>query len=71
MLLLPGNSRTASPAHEKKSPASISFCNLFERGFTFAKKRIIRTGIIRALETNPGQKTDWFRRMMQIIPIKK
>jgi hypothetical protein len=44
---------------------------LFERGFTFAKKRIIRTGIIRALETNPGQKTDWFRRMMQIIPIKK
>jgi hypothetical protein len=56
--LLSGNSRITSPAHEKKSPARISHCNLFERGYKFAKNRIIRTGIIRALEKNPGQKVD-------------
>jgi hypothetical protein len=51
------NSSTTSPAQEKRSPAKINLCDRLLRGFRFTENRIIRTGIISALDIKPGKKT--------------
>src|SRR5450759_2101471 len=69
--LLFENSRITSPAQEKKSPANSNLCNRSVKGFIFKINKIIRTGMISALAKNPGQKDDWFRRIMAIKPTRK
>jgi hypothetical protein len=49
----------------------MSTCNLFLAGFRLTKKRITSMGIISAFEINPGKKTVWFKRIIEVNPIIK